>query len=71
MLYRPAETPNPAVWDAHVEHRVFDEAEVERALGEGWARHPNDLLSQGEQSLAEPDPGAQPVKRKGRPPKEA
>ena len=40
MLYRPAEQPNPDVWNAYVEHRAFADGDVAAALAEGWALHP-------------------------------
>jgi hypothetical protein len=64
MLYRPADEPNPEVWGWLVEHKVFAEADVPVALGEGWAKHPSDALPKDE------EPASEAPKRRGRPPKE-
>lgn len=65
MLYRASDKPNPQVWDWNVEHKVFDEADVTEAVAGGWARHPLDVPTGGE------EPATEPPKRRGRPPKEA
>lgn len=61
MLFRPADEPNPQVWDLPVEFGIFPSSEVESRVSEGWFRHPHDVTA-----TAEPEP-----KRRGRPPKEA
>ena len=65
MLYRPAETPNPACWGLSVEHRVFPDADLTTAMADGWHRHPDHFTAE-----AAPEAASEPT-RKGRPPKGA
>lgn len=43
MLYRPSETPNPALWGRKLDARIVGQDEIDAALAEGWLRHPDDL----------------------------
>lgn len=67
MLFRPADAPNPEVWDLCVEYTIVEDEHLEAHLADGWVRRPLDLFPP--ETDADPNAPNAP-KRRGRPPKE-